>query len=189
MARRKLEWKLDFLALARSSAEGPSTAVAIGRSRVRWFMVQKRKKHKEVSVSLCEGSTRHHLQTSKFEEPVSETQCRYRFALRCFRRRGCTAARRSGCGAGKAKKSSRPWHFRCWSLSRNELQCTDLVYWTEALHRFLSRDAIIVVGSVLEKYFDGDFTPNQEKEITFKRWPPGYQSWKLGLVLNGLISW
>ena len=59
---------------------------------------------------------------------------------------------------------------------RNELECTDLVHWTEALHRFSSRDAIIVVGSVLEKHFDGDFTPGQEKEITFKRWPPGYQS-------------
>ena len=44
------------------------------------------------------------------------------------------------------------------------------------LHRFSSRDAIIVVGSVLGKHFDGDFTPDQGKEITFKRWPPGYQS-------------
>ena len=54
MVRRKLEWKLNFRALARSSAEGPSIVVAIGTSRVRWFMVQKRekKKHKEVSVWL-----------------------------------------------------------------------------------------------------------------------------------------
>ena len=51
-----------------------------------------------------------------------------------------------------------------------------MVHWTEALHRFSSRDAIIVVGSALEKHFDDDFTHNQEKEITFKRWPPGYQS-------------
>ena len=58
----------------------------------------------------------------------------------------------------------------------NLSECTDLVHWTEALHRFSSRDAIIVVSSVLEKHFDGDFTPDQEKEITFKRWPPGYQS-------------
>ena len=69
---------------------------------------------------------------------------------------------------------------------RNELECTDLVHWTEPLHRFSSRDAIIVVGSVLKKHFDGDFTPDQAKKITFKRWPPGYQSWKLGLALNGL---
>ena len=125
---------------------------------------------------------------ASFEEPVSETRRRYRtrFALRCFRGRGCTAAGRSGCSAGTAKKSSHPWHFRCWSLRRNELECTDLVRWTEALHRFSSRDAIIVVCSALEKHLDGDFTPDQEKETTFKRWPPGYQSWKLGLALNGL---
>ena len=30
------------------------------------------------------------------------------------------------------------------------------------------------------------FTQDQEKEITFKRWPPGYQSWKLCLAPNGL---
>ena len=52
-------------------------------------------------------------------------------------------------------------------------------HWTAAKNRFSSRDAIIVVDSdisVLEKHFDGDFTPDQEKEITFKRWPPGYQT-------------
>ena len=58
--------KLDLRALARSSAEGPSIVVAIGTSRVLWSMVQKRKKHKEVSVWLCEGSTLDHLQTSEF---------------------------------------------------------------------------------------------------------------------------
>ena len=126
---------------------------------------------------------------ASFVEPVSKTGRRYRFALRCFRGRRCTAAGRSGCSAGTAKKSSLPWRFRCWSLRRNELECTKLVHLTGALHRFSSRDAIIVVGSVLEKHFDGDFTPDQEKEITFKRWPPGYQSWKLGLALNGLIQW
>ena len=67
MVRRKPDWKLDFRALARSSAERPSIVVAIGTSRVRWSMVQKRKKkHKEVNVWLCEGSTLHHLQTSEF---------------------------------------------------------------------------------------------------------------------------
>ena len=39
------------------------------------------------------------------------------------------------------------------SLRRNELECTYLVHWTGALHRFSSRDAIIFVGSVLEKHF------------------------------------
>ena len=51
-----------------------------------------------------------------------------------------------------------------------------MVHWTAALHRFSSRDAIFGVGSVLEKHFDGDFTQDKEKEITFKRWPPGYQT-------------
>ena len=97
---------------------------------------------------------------ASFDEPVFETRRRYRFALRCFRGRGCTAVRRSGWNPRTAKKSSHPWHFRCWSLRRNELECTDLVHWTEALHRFSSRDAIIVVGSVFEKHFDGDFTPD-----------------------------
>ena len=64
----KTRMKLDFRALARSSAEGPSIVLAIGTSRVRWSMVQKRKKHKEVSVWLCEVSTLHHLQTSEFWE-------------------------------------------------------------------------------------------------------------------------
>ena len=49
------------------------------------------------------------------------------------------------------------------------LACTNLVRWTGALYRFSSRDAIIVVGSVLEKHLGGDFTRDQEKEITFKR--------------------
>ena len=188
MVRRKLEWKLDFRALARSSAEVPSIVDAIGTSRVRWSMVQKRKK-KNTRKSACDCAKSRPFIINKpasFEEPVSETRRRYRFALRCFRGRRCTAAGRSGCSAGTTKKGSLPWHFRCWSLRRNELECTNLVHSTGALHRFSSRDAIIVVGSVLEKHFDGDFTPDQEKEITFKRWPPGYQSWKLGLALNGL---
>ena len=35
VVRRKLEWKLDFRALARSSAEGPSIVVAFSTSRLR----------------------------------------------------------------------------------------------------------------------------------------------------------
>ena len=65
----KTRMKLDLRALARSSAEGPAIVVAIGTSRVLWSIVQKRKKkHEEVSVWLCEGSTLHdhHLQTSEF---------------------------------------------------------------------------------------------------------------------------
>ena len=54
-----------------------------------------------------------------------------------------------------------------------ELECINVVYWSEALYGSSSHDAIVVVGFVLEKHFDGDFTPDQEKEITSKRWPPG----------------
>ena len=53
MVRGKLEWKLDFRTLARSSAEGSSIIVAIGTSRLRWFMVQKRKKKNTVK-SECD---------------------------------------------------------------------------------------------------------------------------------------
>ena len=49
-------------------------------------MVQKRQKHSEVS-SL------HRLQNKQVLRSMSETQyCRYRFALRCFPARRCTAA-------------------------------------------------------------------------------------------------
>ena len=87
---------------------------------------------------------------------------------------------------GQRKKSGHPWHFRCWSPRRNELECINLLHWREALYGFSSRDAIIIFGFVLEKHFEGDFTPDQEKEITFKRWPSGDQSWKLSLALNRL---
>ena len=110
---------------------------------------------------------------ASFDEPVSKTRCCYRFGLRCFRVRGCTAASRSSCNAVTGKKNRHPWYFRCWSPMRNELECPNLVHRTEELHRFSSRDATIVVGSVLVKHFDGDFTPDQGKEIIFKRWPPG----------------
>ena len=52
VVRRKLEWKLDFRALARSSAEGPPIVVAFSASRLRWSMVQKRQKPDEVSLWL-----------------------------------------------------------------------------------------------------------------------------------------
>ena len=77
MVHRKQEWKLDFWAWATSSAEGPSIVVAIGTGRVRWSIVQKKKKkHKEISVWLKEVSTLHHPQTSElwgacFRDPMS----------------------------------------------------------------------------------------------------------------------
>ena len=67
-----------------------------------------------------------------------------------------------------------------------ELECINLVYWRDALYGLSSCDAIMVAGFVLDKHFDGGFTPDQQKEITFTRWPPGYKSWKLSLALNGL---
>ena len=181
MVRQKPEWKLDRPpVLVRSSAEAPSIVVAIGTSRVRWSIVQIEKKKKtQRSQRLIVPKSQPFIiyKPGSFEQPVFETRCHNRFALRCYRARECTAVERSGCSAWKAMKSIHPWHFRCWSLRRNELECTDLAHWTGALHRFfLSRDAIIFVGSLLEKHFDGDFTPDQEKEITFKRWPPGCQS-------------
>ena len=50
------------------------------------------------------------------------------------------------------------------------------MYWREALHGFSSRDEIFVVGFLLQKHFDGDFTSDQGKEITFKRWLPGTEA-------------
>ena len=174
MVRQKLEWKHHFRALARSREEEPAIVATVGTSRLRWSMVQKKKKNQRsqrvIVRSLNPSSS---TKPASFEEPVSKTQYRYRFALRSFHVHGCTAAGPPGCSAGTAKKSSHLWHFRCWSPRRNELECINLVYWREVLYGFSSRDSIFVVGSVLEKHFEGDFTPDQEKEITFKRWPPG----------------
>ena len=169
VVRRKLEWKLDFRAFARSSAEGPPIVVAFSRSRCGdpWS-----KRDKSPMKSACDyplSSAKPARKPASFEEPVSETRCFYRFAIRYFPACGCTAARWSGCRSGTAKKSSHPWHFRCWSPSRNDLECTNLVHWTEALHRFSSREANIVVGSALEKHFDGDFTqPRSRKRNHFQ---------------------
>ena len=93
---------------------------------------EKKKKTRKSACDCAKAQPFVLYKPASFEEPVSETRCRYRFALRCFRRCGCTAVGRSGCSAGTAKKSSHPWHFRCWSLRRNELECTDLVHWTGA---------------------------------------------------------
>ena len=84
----------------------PSIVVAIGTRGVPPHPWSKgEKKYKEVSVWLYEGFIIY--KPANFEEPVFETRCRYRFALRCFPGRGCTAVGQSGCSAGKAKKSSR----------------------------------------------------------------------------------
>ena len=69
-----------------------------------------KKKKKYRSQRVIARSLNHSSSTkpASFEESVSKTRYRYRFALRCFHVRGCTAAGRSGCSAGTAKKSSHP---------------------------------------------------------------------------------
>ena len=108
VVRRKLEWKLDFRAFARSSAEGPPIVVAFSTSRCGdpWS-----KRDKSPMKSACDyplSSAKPARKPASFEEPVSETRCFYRFAIRYFPACGCTAARWSGCRSGTAKKSSHP---------------------------------------------------------------------------------
>ena len=110
----------------------------------------KEKKHSEVRVWLSGVSTLHRLQNpasfrSLFRRPADVATV-FTSLFSCTLMHSCRSV--SGCSAGTAKRSSHPWHFRCWSPKRNELECTDLVHWTAALNRFSSRDAIIVVGSV-----------------------------------------
>ena len=137
-------------------------------------MDQKRKKHNEVRVWLSEVSTLHRLQNQRvFRRLFPKLDVATVLPVAVFVYVDVPRQDRSGCSTGTAKKSSHPWHFRCWSPKRNELGSTNLVQCTEALHRFSSRDAIIVVSAGLEKHFDGDFSPENEKEITFKCWPPG----------------
>ena len=60
--------------------------VVIGTSHLRWSMVQKRKKkkHKEVSVWLCEVSTLHHRQTSEFLRTCFQEQILLPFCTSLF---------------------------------------------------------------------------------------------------------
>ena len=169
MVCQKLEWKLHFRALARSSEEERAIVATIGRSRWRWSIVQKRKEKTQRSQRVIVRSLNPSSSTkpASFEEPVSKTRYRYRFALRCFHVRGCTAAGKPGCSAGTAKRSSHPWHFRCWSPRRNELECMNLVYWWELLYGFSSRDSIIVVGSVLESTFKAILRKIKKKKSLF----------------------
>ena len=50
------------------------------------------KREKNTRKSACDCDKAQPLiiyKPASFEEPVSETRCRYRFAFRCFRGRGC----------------------------------------------------------------------------------------------------
>ena len=107
VVRRKLEWELDFRALARSSAEGLPIVVAFSTSRLRWSRWWS-KRDKSPTKSACDyplSSTKPARKLASFEEPVSETRCFHRFAIRCFPVCGCTVARWSGCRSGTAKKA------------------------------------------------------------------------------------
>ena len=87
VVRRKLEWKLDFRALARSSAEGPPIVVAFSTSRCGdpWS-----KRDKSPMKSACDyplSSAKPARKPASFEEPVSETRCLYTvllFAVSCM---------------------------------------------------------------------------------------------------------
>ena len=132
----------------------------------------KREKKKRTRKSACDCAKSQPFiiyKPASIWEPVSETRCRYRFALRCYRVRGCTVAGRSGCSAEKSKKSSHPWHFRCWSPRRNELECTDLVHWPVALRRFSSRDATIFYWFCVRKALWRWFYPRSRKRDHFHR--------------------
>ena len=87
--------------------EGPWIVVAIGTSRVQQSMVQKKKKtqgsQRVIVRRLNPSSSTNQL---VFEEPVSETRCRYRFALRCFRRTWVVQLQDSQAAArGKRRKA------------------------------------------------------------------------------------
>ena len=60
-----------------------------------------KEKNARKSACACAKSQTFIYKPASFEEPVSGTRCRYHFALRCFRERGCTSARRTGCNARK----------------------------------------------------------------------------------------
>ena len=78
--RRKLEWKLHFRKLARSSAEEPSIVVAICTSRLRWSMVQKRKSTQNSACDCKKSQPFFIYKTSKFwstcfQDPMSLPFC------------------------------------------------------------------------------------------------------------------
>ena len=104
MVCQKLEQKLHFRALVRSSAEEPSIVVAIDTSRLRCSMVQQRKTQKNQRVIVQSLNPSSSSKPKTFEEPVSKTRCRYRFAFRRFRVRRCSNAGRSGCSAGDSEE-------------------------------------------------------------------------------------
>ena len=150
-------------------------------------MVQKRKKHKKSMCDFVMSQLFIIYKTSEFWKTcfsMSQPFCTLLFS--CQWMYSCRSVMLQR-GDSDEKQSSMTFSgVDCWSPRRNELECINLVYWRDALYGLSSCDAIMVAGFVLDKHFDGGFTPDQQKEITFTRWPPGYKSWKLSLALNGL---
>ena len=107
VVRRKLEWKRDFRALARSSADGPSISIVVAFSTIDSLAVidgpKETKAWRSQPVITLYRLQKPARKPGSFEEPVSETRCFYRFAIRCFPVCGCTVARWPGCRSGTAK--------------------------------------------------------------------------------------
>ena len=147
------------------------------RDRYEWLAVIHCPKEKKHSESECDWAKYQPFIVHKtsefwgacFRDPMSLPFCILLFS--------CPAAGRSGCSAGTAKRSSHPWHFRCWSPKRNELECnlSAPIWFTGQRHCTVFRHVmqLSVVGSVLESTLTVILPKNQEKEINFKRWPPG----------------
>ena len=164
--------KLDLqaLAIARSSEEFFEGSSDRRRDRFESTHGPREKKHSEVRTGVIERSILSTLHSFKkqrvlgvrFGDPMSLPFCTSLFS--CTLMHSCRSVR----------------------LQSGDLSAPIWFTGQAALDRFSSGDAIIIVGSVLEKHFDDDFTPDQEKDITSKRWPPRYQTWKLSLALNGL---
>ena len=178
MVRPKLEFY--FKALARWSAEEPSIVVAIGTSCLRWSMVQKRKKHKEVNVWLCEVPPLHHPQNQwvlKNLFPRPDVDPVLHFAVFMYVDVQLLVGQAAARGQ-RRNQSSHPWHFWCWSPRRNELDCINLVHWREALCDSSSRDAIFVVGTVRKALWRWVY-PRSRKRDHFQTLATGIRKLKM----------
>ena len=129
MVRRKLEWKLDFRTLARSSADRRIVDHRRDRNESLAVIHGLKEKKTQWSQSVVVRSinpssfTKSASFRSLFRRPDVATVLHFTVFLYVDAQLqvGQAAAR------GRAKRSSHPWHFRCWSPKRNELECTDLV--------------------------------------------------------------
>ena len=150
--------KLDFRALARSSAEGPSIVVLIGTSRVLWSIAQKIKKIEEVSVCVQRhnhsSSTNPRVLRSLLPRPDVATV----FALRCFVVVDVHVQLLDGQAAARGKRRKAVIHDTSsvdhWGVTnlRAPIWFTG---WAAALHRFSSRDyrCWFCVGKALWRWF------------------------------------